>query len=160
MSKLSVEVKRALKFSHCRNVIITVGNSLRSDDGVGHYIFSNIISTEFLKVIDAGYTPENIIDEVVNISPKRIIIIDAADFDGFPGEVKVIDSEHISEASLSTHAVSLKVVAKILFEDTKADIAFIGIQPKNVALGEGLSPEVFASAGSIIDYLRKEFSNA
>ena len=133
---------------------------MRSDDGVGSYIFSKVISSKFLKVVNAGYTPENIIDKVTELSPKRIIIIDAADFGGFPGEVRVIDSEHIPEASLSTHAVSLKVIAKILFEDTRADIIFIGIQPKNVALGEELSPEVSASADGIINYLKKEFSNA
>ena len=160
MSKLSAEIKRALSFRPCINVVITVGNGLRSDDGVGPYISSKISSSEFLKVIDAGYTPEDIIDEVTELIPKRIIIIDAADFGGASGEIRIIDSAHIPESSLSTHAISLRVITKILSEDTKADIIFIGIQPKSVALGEGLSLSVRASADKIINYLRKEFVNA
>lgn len=160
MSKLSVEIKEALSFHCCRNVIITLGNSLRSDDGVGPYIFSKINSSKFLKVVNAAYTPENIIDEVTELSPKRIIIIDAADFGGIAGEIRIVDSDHIPEKGLSTHSISLKIIAAILFEDTKADIIFIGIQPKSIILAEGLSFEVSKAANDIISYLKKEFIGA
>jgi len=153
MLKLSADIKEILNSHSGINIILTVGNSLRSDDGAGPYIFSKLEADGPLKVINAGFAPENIIDEVIEIKPDRIVIIDAADFGGFPGEIRMVSAEDIPEISLSTHMVSLKVIAKILSEDTKAEILFLGIQPKSVSLGEGLSKEVKSSADEIIDYL-------
>jgi hydrogenase 3 maturation protease len=143
------------KFS--RTLIITVGNCFRADDGVGPYIASCLKQSFRLSVIDAGSTPENIIDQAVKLSAQRIIFIDAADFNGTPGELRLIDSEHIPETSLSTHSVPLPVVSRILYEDTKALIYFIGIQPKSVEHIEGLSSEVSSAADALIKHINQAF---
>ena len=49
----------------------------------------------------------------------------------------------------------LKVIAEILYEDTKAEIKFLGIQPKNVNLGTKMCEEVKTSARSIIAQIKK-----
>jgi len=152
---LTAEVCSALTIIPGLNVIITVGNTLRADDGVGPYLGSLIASTEQLKIINAGYTPENIIDQVVELNPVKIIFIDAADFQGQPGEARVIDQEHIPETSLSTHAVPLKVVYHLLVHDTGAEAVLIGIQPKSLERKEELSPEVKATADAIASYMNR-----
>ncbi len=141
-------------------VIICVGNILRSDDGAGPYIASYLNNSEKLAVIDAGYDPENFIEEAAKLKPGRIVIIDAADFGGDAGEVRVISEEDIPESSLSTHAIPLKVIYHILKEDTGSEIKFIGIQPKEVSYGERLSPEVKAAADKMIAKIKKEFIDA
>ncbi|MCX5669552.1 MAG: hydrogenase 3 maturation endopeptidase HyCI [Candidatus Omnitrophica bacterium] len=143
------------EFSH--TLIITVGNCFRADDGVGPYIASGLRQSTKLSVINAGYVPENIIDQAVKLSAQRIIFIDAADFGGVPGELRLIDAEHIPESSLSTHSVPLPVVSRILYEDTKAEIYFIGIQPKSVEHKEGLSCEVNSVADALIKHINQEF---
>jgi hydrogenase 3 maturation protease len=174
------------EFSH--TLIITVGNCFRADDGVGPYIASGLRQSAKLSVIDAGSTPENIIDEVtklfaqhpalfdrpvrasaqhpalpdrpVRASVRRIIFIDAADFGGAPGESRLIDSEHIPEPSLSTHRVPLPVISRILYEDTQAKVYFIGIQPKSVEHKAELSEEVKSAADALIRHINEEFKDA
>ena len=188
------------EFSH--TLIITIGNCFRADDGVGPYIASCLRQSAKLSVIDAGCTPENIIDEVIKLfaqhaalshlgikdcqvrpvwadrpvrasaqhpalfdrpvraSAQRIIFIDAADFGGAPGELRLIDAEHIPESSLSTHSMPLPVISRILYEDTKAKIYFIGIQPKSVEHKAGLSKEVNSAADALIKHINEEFKDA
>ena len=143
------------EFSH--TLIITVGNCFRADDGAGPYIASCLKQSSKLSVIDAGYAPENIIDQAVKLSAPRIIFIDAADFGGAPGELRLIDSQDIPQASLSTHSIPLPVVSRILYEDTKAKIYFIGIQPESVEYKEGLSGKVKTAADALIKHINQEF---
>ncbi len=157
---LTADVLQELTSQEGLTVIITIGNPLRSDDGVGPYIAANLHDTDQLKVIDAGYTPENCIDQVTALRPKRIIIIDAADFEGSAGEVRLVDREHIPETSLSTHMISLKVIAGLLEEDTKAQIKFLGIQPITVEFKEGLSDEIKETADEIVAAIKEGFYHA
>ena len=118
-------------FAHTSfDLLITIGNSFRSDDGVGPYIASQVQSSSALHVLDAADTPENLIDEALALKPKKILFIDAADFGGSPGEIQQVDAAHIPETTLSTHTISLKVIARILEAEAKAEIQFLGIQPR------------------------------
>lgn len=159
-SSLTAEVLKELTHQDGLTVILTIGNLLRSDDGIGPYIASALTDAKDLKIIDAGYTPENCIDKVTALKPKRIIIIDAADFEGVAGEVRLVDREHIPETSLSTHMISLKVIASLLEKDTQAQIKFLGIQPVTVEFKEGLSEEVKETADEIITAIKEGFCHA
>ena len=128
------------------NLVITAGNSFRSDDGVGPYLYALLKECEGLSVIDAGYTPENIVDEAIEVNPDYIIVIDAADFQGRPGEIRVVDDALIPTSTLSTHAIPLNVITRLIEESSGATTVFIGIQARSVVMGEGLSPEVKAAA--------------
>jgi len=152
---LTAEAKKLLTTDHPgTTLIITIGNNLRSDDGVGPFIAQNSSKLKTgLVLLNAGEKPENIIDEAVEKKPSRVIIIDAANFGGTVGEVKVIDSEHIPNTTLSTHTFPLKVIAKLLETDCQAPVHFLGIQPQSVELGENLSAEVKAAANEIINLI-------
>ncbi|MDD5218731.1 MAG: hydrogenase 3 maturation endopeptidase HyCI [Candidatus Omnitrophica bacterium] len=154
---LTAEVSDALKPSSGSGLILTAGNPFRRDDGVGPYIASRLQGSS-AKIIDAGLTPENIIDEVIGLKPDRMTVIDAADFGGYPGEVKVIPEDLIAETSLSTHEIPMNVITKIISDGTQAEVVFIGIQPQTVALGEGLSERVQASAEAIIQTVLQAYS--
>lgn len=146
------------EFSH--TLIITVGSGFRADDGVGPYIASGLKPSSKFSVLEGGYTPEDIIDDAVQLGPQVIIFIDAADFAGKAGELRLIDAEHIPQSSLSTHSMPLSVISRILQEDTKAVIHFIGIQPKSVEHKEGLSKEVKASADALVKHINERFKDA
>jgi len=133
--------------------VILVGNSLRSDDGVGPYIAKNLKSSNSFVIFNAKEKPENIIEDVVKLKPNKTIIIDAANFKGKIGEVKIIPNEQLSEIVFSTHVFPLKAIANIIIKDTSTDLYFLGIQPKNMHLGEGLSTEIKASADEIIKFI-------
>lgn len=135
-------------------LIITAGNALRSDDGVGPYIFQRLLpKNKKTVVLNAGDRLESIIDRAVETCPAKTVIIDAADFSGTPGEIRIIPEGLIPESTLSTHSFPLVILSKILSEDTNSPVYFIGIQAKNMQLGEGLSDEVKAAADTLINYL-------
>ncbi|MCF7877823.1 MAG: hydrogenase 3 maturation endopeptidase HyCI [Candidatus Omnitrophica bacterium] len=156
MSSLSARVQQVLSPKAGKNIIVTVGNSLRADDGAGPYIGSKIKSRPDLIVFNAGYNPENIITNIVELDPVQVIFLDAANFGKKAGTVEVVDLKSIPEVTISTHTIPLSLVAKILEKDTKAAINFIGIQVKNVQLGDKLSPEVKESADKIIKQIKEE----
>jgi hydrogenase 3 maturation protease len=132
-------------------LVVTVGNSLRSDDGVGIYIAEQVKkSKKNIIILNADSKPENIIDKAVQIKPQKVVIIDAADFGGRAGEIRLIKKTDIQSTSLSTHSFSLNIIARIIEEDTGAKVFFLGIQPRNVRLGEGLSKSVRKAAQKII----------
>jgi hydrogenase 3 maturation protease len=86
-------------------LVITVGNSLRSDDGVGIYIAKQIKKCKKnIIILNADSKPENIIDKAVQIKPQKVVIIDAADFGGRVGEIRLIKKTDIQSTSLSTHS--------------------------------------------------------
>ena len=153
---LTAKIKELFrKLSVSKTLIITIGNSLRSDDGFGPYIAQHFKSTNknFI-LLNAEDKPENAIDEAVSIMPEKVLIIDAADFGGSPGEARIIDKDHIPDSTLSTHTFPLKVIAKLLEEDTKAEVYFLGVQPAKVELGEGLSPYVKATGDDILKLMQ------
>ncbi len=155
MLSLSADIIKILSFDRDLAVILTVGNPLRSDDGVGPYIASQLASTKTLMIVDAGYSPENTIEDIVSFKPKRILVIDAADFRGRPGEARLIDSKHIPDTTLSTHSIPLPVITSILIDDTGAEVDFLGIQPKSLAMGEGLSKEIIETADRLVLNIKK-----
>ena len=135
-------------------LILTVGNDLRSDDGAGPYIAKHVHSPKKgVHIIDAGERPEMVLDQAAALRPARTVIIDAADFGGAPGEARLISEQFIPECTLSTHTFPLRAVAKILAEDTSADVYFIGIQAVSVSYGEQMSPTVKQTADGIIALL-------
>ncbi len=157
-NSLTGDVLDVLKPGQGLDLFLTVGNPFRSDDGVGSYLASFLMDLP-VRLLDAGQTPENIIDEATELKPSRVIILDAADFGGKPGEVRVISEEAIPETTLTTHMVPMNVVSRLITESTGAKIIFIGIQPKTVTLGEGLSPEVRQTADEIVDVIKRNFAH-
>ena len=135
-------------------LVITVGNSLRSDDGVGIYIAKQIKKCQKnIIILNADSKPEKIIDQAVQLKPQKVIIIDGADFGGRAGEIRLIKKADIPNTSLSTHSFSLNIIARIIEEDTGAEVFFLGIQPRSIRLGEELSKSVRKAAQKIISCL-------
>jgi hydrogenase maturation protease HycI len=155
-NSLTGDVLSVLQPGQGPDLFLTVGNPFRSDDGVGSYLASCLKKLP-VRLLDAGQTPENIIEDTIALKPARVIILDAADFGGKPGEVRVIPEEAIPETTLTTHMVPMNVVSRLITESTSAKIVFIGIQPKTVALGEGLSSEVRQAANEIVTVVRENF---
>jgi len=135
-------------------LILGIGNSLRGDDGVGPYIIDKLkIENSQLKILNCGVVPEDYIDEISELSPDKIFIIDAANFEEKPGTVKIVDEINIPEKSLSTHNISLKVFVGLLKQFTQAKVFLIGIQPENMDYVEGLSKTVKASADRLVEQI-------
>jgi len=136
-------------------LVIVIGNSFRSDDGVGPYIARKIKKCKKnIIFLNAENKPESVIDKAVQTKPGKVIIIDAANFGGRAGEIRLIEKNDIPDTSLSTHSFPLNIIARIIEEDTGTDISFLGIQPKSVQLAEGLAEPVKRAAEKIISCIK------
>jgi hydrogenase 3 maturation protease len=136
---------------------IFIGNVLRSDDGVGPYLYSQLEDLpNNLFLINAEDKPENVFDSAIRISPDKTVIFDAADFQGVPGEIRIIQQKFISEVILSTHTFPVSVLSRLIAEDTNSRVHFIGIQPENVNYGENITKEVKNSANEIAKFINEE----
>jgi hydrogenase 3 maturation protease len=140
-----------------RTLLVTIGNSFRGDDGVGPFIGEKVQSkSDNFKVINAESTPENIVSEAVAFKPNKIIIIDAANFGGETGEIRVIPLDKIAQHScLSTHNFPLHITFGIILKDTGATLTIVAVQSKKMDYEEKLSPEVETAALNLIDYFNK-----
>ena len=140
-----------------RTLVITLGSTLRADDGVGPYVCSHVrFNRPDLLLLDAGTTPENIAQTAINWKPDKVILVDAAHFQGTAGEIRVIPLEAINQAMpISTHSFPLSVTFSIIKEDTGCELAVIGVQAKSLDYREGLSPEVEKTAIELAEYFNR-----
>jgi hydrogenase 3 maturation protease len=147
------EVKAALA-PKGRTLVITLGSTLRADDGVGPYVCGHVkFSRPDLRLLDAGTTPESIAQTAIDWKPDKVILVDAAHFKGAAGELRVIPLEAINQQTiLSTHSFPLSVTFSIVKEDTGAELVVVGVQAKSLDYTEGLSPEVEETASKLADY--------
>ena len=134
-------------------IILGIGNTLRSDDGAGSILASRIKDGVPFLVWDAGLNPENYLNRIIKERPDTLVIIDAADFGGKAGELRIVEADGIKTANLfSTHNASLSLLINYLQSNIKTNIIVLIIQPKTIALGDTLSPEVSAVLNSLENF--------
>jgi len=123
--------------------ILGIGNTLRSDDAIGSLLAGRIKDKVRFVVYDAGSSPENYLGKIIKDNPDTIIIIDAVDFGGQPGNLRLWEGSELKTVNLfSTHNASLALTINYLQSYMKVDIIILGIQPKLLAFGDSLSPEI------------------
>ncbi|MCM8780588.1 MAG: hydrogenase 3 maturation endopeptidase HyCI [Candidatus Omnitrophica bacterium] len=133
-------------------VILGIGNTLRRDDGLGVILAERLKNRTPFKVFDVGISPENYLGKIVREKPNTVIIIDAVDFGAQPGEFRLLDADDIKTSNLfSTHNISISLLINYLQNNLKADIIILTVQPKEISLGEGLSPEVKKTVNKLED---------
>lgn len=134
-------------------VILGIGNPLKGDDSLGLKILRKLRGKvpRSVKVIEGGMAPENFIGKIGKLRPSHVLFIDAAFFGGKPGEAKIISIENIPTVTISTHVMPLYIVAGLIREETGAKIVLLGIQPKNLNLGEEISQEIKESIEGIAE---------
>jgi hydrogenase 3 maturation protease len=136
-----------------RAVLLGVGNRMRGDDAAGSLLADRLASRIPVMVVDGGSAPENVVEHIASHRPDTVVLLDAVDFGGKPGEVRFFDGASVGAGGLSTHALSLEAVAEYLRSRGGTRVCMLGIQPARVALGEGLSPEVADSLTRLADAL-------
>jgi len=133
-------------------IIVGVGNTLRGDDGFGPALieklkknFEEIGDRQYKSIpilIDAGNAPENYAGKIAKKKPDTILIVDAIDLGLKPGEYEIIKRTDMVETGFTTHNMSLSMFIEFLEKETGAEIYILGVQPKNVNLGEEISVSI------------------
>ena len=136
-----------------RVCILGFGNRMWRDDGVGSCIAEALQDCPNLDSVDGGFVPENHLEVVASKNPDTILMIDAVDFGGTPGETRLLQPGDVAVAGISTHAGSPQMLGKYLEARTGARVALLAIQPKDTSEGTELSPEVSATLKDLVDKL-------
>jgi len=123
-------------------VILGVGNPLKGDDGFGPELVKRLKGRVSAELIDGGTAPENYLEVIANLKPDTIMVVDAVHFDGSPGELRLLRSEDILSAELSTHKLSPKVLMDFLSQRCSADIFMLAVQPRSIEFGAEMNSEV------------------
>ena len=134
-------------------VVVGIGNTLRGDDGAGSLVADRLRARHPDVVFDAAQAPENYLAPIRRADPGVVVLVDAADFGGSPGEVRTATTEDVEGSMMGTHAAPLSMFMRILKEDTGADVALLAIQAVTTELGEGLSGDVAEAVDDLVSRL-------
>jgi len=138
-------------------VILGIGSSIRRDDYVG-VIIAKILKEKKLPktlVLECETVPESFTSVVKEAKPSHVLMIDAANLGVKPGFARIIGINEINDFSLSTHDLPLSLLAKFIAYETNAKVALLGIQPKSLDFGEGLTSELIKASEEIAKIIEK-----
>ncbi|MFA5149730.1 MAG: hydrogenase maturation protease [Candidatus Omnitrophota bacterium] len=135
-------------------VIVGIGNTLRSDDGIGSILAARLQDKVPYIVYDGSSSPENYLGKIIKDTPDTILLIDAVDFGGEAGEIRFLEGEDIQTVNFfSTHDASISLAISYLKNSLKsAGIFILAIQPKILVFGDKLSPEIKGALGQIEEW--------
>ena len=143
--------------------IIGVGNPLRKDDGIGLLLLNYIKKEshrlpESISFIDGGTGGMSLL-HIFNRF-EVIILLDAVDFKGQPGETRFFTLDEIQSqkqvSTVSTHNADLFQIIQIgqKLNECPKKIFVFGVQPNDVSFGEGLTEPVKSRIGDIVKAMK------
>ena len=145
-------------------VIMTIGNVLLSDDGIGPLIYKELITSGInhpsILLINAELNPENYFKTILEFKPSHVIIIDAIEANLEPGTLIFFQNDEIEDklfSQPSTHMISLLNINNYLLEkNLNLLILNVGIQVKSTDFGVNvIDTKVKEIALNLTDYLIK-----
>jgi len=140
-----------------KKLVVTVGNRMMGDDAVGPLLARKIqlAPLDDWDVLDGGSAPENCLYLVREMAPDQVLVIDAADMDLVPGEIRVIGADRLEDPFLmTTHTLPLSYLVQSLREFVP-QVDLVGIQPQVVAFGYPVSVEMTRAVEQVYEGLKQ-----
>jgi len=128
-----------------RTVIVGVGNVMRGDDTFGPSVARRVQGRVRAEVIDAGMVPENFLGKIAAFEPERVLLVDAVDFGGQPGETALLEPEDLATTNFGTHLPSLALLESFLSAESTVRVLVLAAQPVTTELDGPLSEEMAAA---------------
>lgn len=150
-------------------MIIGVGSADCGDDAAGIYIANELLKRKMPENIKIALCDSDASlykltlrlfgcdDGSQRDYPGHLIFLDAVEMGRNPGDIALMESNEINSRypQVSTHKLSLSTIARLIEGNGKSRVWLIGIQPKNLKRGSGLSPEVKESADALVRLLTR-----
>ena len=153
---LKAELEAFLGASEARRVVLVgIGNPMRHDDVVGLKVLEYLEgkTSKNVLLLSTETVPESYTGVIRDFRPTHVLLLDAADFKGSPGDGKIIPLKSITNSSISTHNLPLPALIGYIQNTICPNIALIGIQVINIEYGEGFSLEVEKGAKKIANLI-------
>ena len=147
--------------------VIGIGSPLRRDDGIGIVLLEQLQNKKHtlpkgIELIDGGTGGMNLLHVLARFD--TVLLIDAVDFQGKPGETRMFTLEEIQSkkipVTVSTHNPDFLNVLRLSKElNELPDHFFIyGVQPKDISFGVGLTSELKKTMDVILHHLHQELT--
>jgi hydrogenase maturation protease len=150
-----------------RTLILGIGNTLLSDEGVGVYVVRHLAAHHAdepdVTFMDGGTLSFTLAGDIAD--HEFLIVVDAARLDGPPGTVRCFEGEamdrYLGRAQMSVHEVGLSDLIDMarLSDTLPRRRALIGIQPAILDLGDAptaqVAPAIPEAARLVLDLLRR-----
>lgn len=145
--------------------IIGIGNPLRKDDGIGIVLLQRLQQRKKaypknVEFVDGGTGGMDLLHLLAQFN--RVLIIDAVDFKGHPGEVRVFGLEAIqrkkTKVAISTHDSDFLNVLRLSnkLKELPRTLVIFGVQPRDVSPGFVLSEDITKVLDHLCRMLHKE----
>ena len=134
--------------------VVGVGNPLSGDDGFGPAVVDRLPAPGVLHPFDVRGVPESFLGPIVASGCPGVLFVDAADLGADPGRLALVDAGCLAEIDVSTHVVSLSLMAEAVRrlagegpEGREVRCALLAAQPEHLAEADRLS----AAAAAAVD---------
>jgi hydrogenase 3 maturation protease len=134
-------------------VVMGIGNRWRGDDAAGPLVVEALAGRTPARCIDAGEAPERHLGEALAGSPASIVLVDAVDFGGHPGELAVFAPEEMKGRLAMPHRVPMGTMMSYMRAMSGANLLLLGIQPAQTEFGEPVSEPVRRAVGTAVELL-------
>jgi hydrogenase maturation protease len=140
-----------------RTVILGIGNTILSDEGVGVHaalaLRERYELPQGVEVIDGGTAGMELLDPLTGVD--LLLVLDAVKTGQPPGSIVVLAGREVPvffRSKLSPHQVSIcDVLASLEFAGSPpGDLVLIGVEPKSLELGLELTPEIAAQVPEMV----------
>ena len=135
--------------------VVGIGTVIKGDDGAGCVLVEKLGAEFPMPTVDCAEVPENYGGWVERRDLEAAVYVDAIDFGGEPGEVRIVPLEKMMETATSTHHLSLHYMIRFLKEEWDGEAIMVGIQPGSMELGDGVSEAVEAGVERLAAVLRE-----
>ncbi len=146
-----------------KTVVVGLGNLLCRDEGIGVHVLERLEKEGGLPdevgVICGETGGLALLPALTEAS--AIVFVDAADFDGKPGDIRVFREDGIQKernTPLSVHHVGLHDLVSLLALENpfRPEIVVVGIKPKDLRVGLEISSEVEEAIPCAVMKIRAE----
>ncbi len=134
---------------------VGLGNTDHSDDGFGVYLAERLFEAGFPDVVIAGNAPDRYMGEITARGFDHVVFIDAVEFAGSAGSAIFVNASEIVSRfpQISTHKISLSLLAQWIEGSGKARAWLLGVQPRSIARGEKLTPTLQTTLTALFELL-------
>lgn len=123
-----------------RIALVSMGSPLKKDDDIANLVLGKLKEREGLLKVRAETAPENFIKPIREFKPEVIVFLDAVDFKGEVGQVRLFSLRDMADIMVNTtHNIPVGIIGQF-FPGVR--IMVIGIQPKELDYGTELSREL------------------
>jgi len=140
--------------------VVGVGNALRGDDAFGPAVVAALEPCPGLRLFDVQAVPESFLVPIASCGASAVLFVDAADLGAAPGRVAFVPADRLAEVDVSTHAISLSLVAEAIRglarERTGRDLscALLGAQPADLTTADRLTAPMVSAVRLVAEAVR------